>query len=104
MSDGIRIFEKATRELLNMHNAGCLMELGKVSDEYSCVEREFDKVQQDLAAALPKEAKEACEKLNKLYGYFKAQEAITGEIFYKQGVADGISLVMQSLMWESSRR
>jgi uncharacterized protein (DUF2164 family) len=85
MSDGVRIFETATRELRFMHNEGNLRALGKVSGDYYWAEQEIEKLQQQLAATLE-------------------QETITGDIFYNQGFSDGISFIMQSLMWEAVRR
>lgn len=101
MSDGMRIFETATKELRAMHNEGCLMKLGEVSGDYYWAEQEIEQLQKELAATL---SKEAIEKLNKMHECFTGQETIAGEIFYNQGFADGISLVIQSLMWESVRR
>ena len=101
MSDGVRIFETATKELRFMHNEGNLRELGKVSGDYYRAEREIEKLQPELSAALPKEA---LEKLNKLQDYFMEQETIAGDIFYNQGFSDGVSFIMQSLMWEAVRR
>ncbi len=101
MSDGVRIFETATQELRSMHNEGNLRELGKVSGDYYWAEREIEKLQQELAATL---SKEALEKLNALQNYFMEHETIAGDIFYNQGFSDGISFIMQSLMWEAIRR
>ncbi|MBU2699882.1 hypothetical protein Ga0466249_000963 [Sporomusaceae bacterium BoRhaA] len=101
MSEGLGIFETATRELRAMHNEGNLMKLGKVSGDYYWAEQEIDRLQQELAATL---SKEAVEKLNKLEEGFTWKETVAGEIFYKQGFADGVSLVMQSLMWQSVRQ
>lgn len=100
-SDGMGIFEKVTRELRFMHNDGYLMDLGKVSGDYYWAEQEMRQLQQELAATLPKEA---VEKLSKLQDYFTEQEMTAGQIFYNQGFADGISLIMQSLTWESVRQ
>jgi hypothetical protein len=101
MSEYMPVFEKATRELQFMHSSGNLVDLGKVSGDYFLAEREIEKLQQELAATL---SQEAVEKLTNLQNCFTDQETIAGQIFYNQGFADGISLVMQSLMWESVRR
>lgn len=77
------------------------MEERKASGRYSWAEQELEKFQQELAGVLPLEA---VARLNKLHDYFKAQEAVAGEMLYKQGFVDGISLVMQSFMRQSSRK
>lgn len=63
MSEGLGIFETATRELRAMHDESNLKKLGKVSGDYYWAEQEIDRLQQELAATL---SKDAVEKLNKL--------------------------------------
>jgi len=101
MSNGMRIFETVTRKLRVMHNEEDLRELEKVSGDYYWARRESEQLRKELAAALPEEA---VGKLTKLQDYFADQEMIAGDLFYNQGFADGVSLVMQSLMWETVRR
>lgn len=101
MSDGMRIFETVTRELRVMHNEGDLRDLGQVSGDCYWAERGSEQLLKELAATL---SKEDLKKLNKWQDYFTHHEATVSEIFYNQGFADGISLIMQSSMWESVRR
>ena len=98
---GTGIFETATRNLQDRHETGCLRDLSEVSGQYFWVHKKIDKLQQEMAAALPKEF---FEKLDDLDSYLAIQEAIANEIYYNQGFADGISLIMQSLLWEAVRR
>ncbi|MBU2700304.1 protein of unknown function (DUF2164 family) [Sporomusaceae bacterium BoRhaA] len=58
-------------------------------------------LKKSLAAEL---SKEQVNKLNELQNYFSDQETVAGDIYYNQGFADGVSLMMQSLMWEAVRR
>jgi hypothetical protein len=101
MSNGMHIFETVTRELWVMHNEGYLRDLGQVSGNYYWAAREIEQLQKELAAAL---SKEDFEKLTQLQDYSINQETMASEIFYNQGFADGMSLIMQSTMWESVRR
>jgi hypothetical protein len=101
MSNGIHIFETATSNLQLMHNEENLVDLSSVSGDYYCTSRKIEDLQEELAAALPKEK---TEKFTQLQDCFLDQEIVAREIYYNQGFADGISLMMQSLMWEAVRR
>jgi hypothetical protein len=101
MSNGMRIFETVTRKLRVMHNEEDLRELEKVSGDYYWARRESEQLRKELAAALPEEA---VGKLTELQDHLMDRETIASDIFYNQGFADGVSLVMQSLMWETVRR
>jgi hypothetical protein len=101
MSEGMRIFETVTGELQSMHNDGNLKNLGQVSSNYYWAGREIERLHKELAAAL---SKEDFGKIIQLQDYLTNQETMAGEIFYNQGFADGMSLVMQSAMWEAVRR
>jgi len=97
----MRVFETATKELRFMHDESDLMGLEKVSADYYWAEQEIDKLEKELAVTVSEDAR---RRLSKLTEYFTTQQSITGEVFYNQGFADGIRLIIQSLTWGPVRR
>ncbi|MBU2702446.1 protein of unknown function (DUF2164 family) [Sporomusaceae bacterium BoRhaA] len=100
MSNGMHLFERVTRDLQVMHNEENLADLRTASGDYYCTSRKIEVLQQELTAEL---TKEQVVKLRELQDYFSYLESSSGDIYYNQGFADGISLMMQSLMWEAVR-